>query len=643
MNYYKQISTIILIYITLFQSSVTTFSFAQSDSTDFGKSPIIVEAESAVSGSNLLTQEDGDVTYITTKSNYTGQDHPMDASCVARYTVEFEDAGSYNLFVRVRVGPGSFDDDSFFYGIGFGEKNVNVGADWHLVNGLATAGFTDHDTYVDGPGSAGTNVWKWINITKNAYQSSAGLPFSVSADNLSQTFQIGSRENGLDFDKIAFGRADLYYTVNDLDNGLPGSTTMDDSTYVYPGPPLAEGQTKFLGCSWSSNIDLNFANYWNQLTPGNMGKWESVGRTSDTSQWNWSSLDFAYNYAKDNNLLFKNHTLIWGEQQPDWINGLDSTEQIYYIETWIRMVGERYPDMDMIDVVNEPLPDHNPPDGVVGSANYKDALGGDGTTGWDWVIKSFELARQYMPNTDLILNDYSIINSNSNTSTFLQIINLLKDRGLIDGIGVQGHRFEFENTLTNTLKYNLDRLADTGLPIYISEMDLGNIGNTGTPDDEQQLQLYEKIFPILWEHPGVKGITLWGYREGSMWQETCFLIRYNGTWRPAMDWLAQYLQEYLTDVSETEYSLPAEYSLGQNYPNPFNPTTHIQYSIANTTKVTLKVFDVLGREIQELVNEVKLPGHHTATFDGQKLSSGIYFYSLQAGSFSETKKLILLK
>ncbi len=114
MNYNREISTIILIYITLFQSSATTFSFAQSDSTDFGKTPIIVEAESAVSGSNLLTQEDGAVTYITTKSNYIGQDHPLDASCVATYTVEFEDAGSYNLFVRVRVGPGSFDDDSFF-------------------------------------------------------------------------------------------------------------------------------------------------------------------------------------------------------------------------------------------------------------------------------------------------------------------------------------------------------------------------------------------------------------------------------------------------------------------------------------------------------------------------------------------------
>ncbi len=89
--------------------------------------------------------------------------------------------------------------------------------------------------------------------------------------------------------------------------------------------------------------------------------------------------------------------------------------------------------------------------------------------------------------------------------------------------------------------------------------------------------------------------------------------------------------------------IPEDYSLEQNYPNPFNPTTHIRYSIANRTKVTLKIFDVLGREIQNLVNEVKSPGQYTVTFNGQKVSSGIYFYSLHAGSFLETKKLILLK
>ncbi len=67
------------------------------------------------------------------------------------------------------------------------------------------------------------------------------------------------------------------------------------------------------------------------------------------------------------------------------------------------MVGQRYPEIDMIDVVNEPLNGHNPPDGGSGRANYKNALGGNGATGWDWVIRAFTLARQYLPNAKLII------------------------------------------------------------------------------------------------------------------------------------------------------------------------------------------------------------------------------------------------
>ena len=89
--------------------------------------------------------------------------------------------------------------------------------------------------------------------------------------------------------------------------------------------------------------------------------------------------------------------------------------------------------------------------------------------------------------------------------------------------------------------------------------------------------------------------------------------------------------------------MPERFGLKQNYPNPFNPTTHIQYTIDTTTKVTLKIFDMLGREIQVLVNDVKLPGQYTVTFDAHDLSSGIYFYSLHAGSYSETKKFSLLQ
>ncbi len=106
----------------------------------------------------------------------------------------------------------------------------------------------------------------------------------------------------------------------------------------------------------------------------------------------------------------------------------------------------------------------------------------------------------------------------------------------------------------------------------------------------------------------------------------------------------------VSDVDD--FSSVTEYSLSQNYPNPFNPSTSIQYAISSTQFVTLKVYDLLGREVATLVNEEKPAGSYNAQFTinnlpaGRQvvqLSSGIYFYKLQAGSFVETKKMILLK
>ena len=101
---------------------------------------------------------------------------------------------------------------------------------------------------------------------------------------------------------------------------------------------------------------------------------------------------------------------------------------------------------------------------------------------------------------------------------------------------------------------------------------------------------------------------------------------------------------------------PNSFLLSQNYPNPFNPTTKIKYSVPTGTlrqaqsdiRVTLKVYDLLGREVATLVNEEKPAGEYEVTFDShsseaRNLVSGIYFYQLQAGSFVETKKMILIK
>ena len=103
------------------------------------------------------------------------------------------------------------------------------------------------------------------------------------------------------------------------------------------------------------------------------------------------------------------------------------------------------------------------------------------------------------------------------------------------------------------------------------------------------------------------------------------------------------LSEIITGINNQQSNLPNRFSLSQNYPNPFNPTTIINYSIPKTSLVTIKVYDVLGREVATLVNEEKYAGNYSVQFSGSKLSSGIYFYRIQAGSFVQTKKLLLLK
>jgi alpha-glucosidase len=99
----------------------------------------------------------------------------------------------------------------------------------------------------------------------------------------------------------------------------------------------------------------------------------------------------------------------------------------------------------------------------------------------------------------------------------------------------------------------------------------------------------------------------------------------------------------ITNAREIDEVYPKEFALHQNYPNPFNPTTTINFSIADHNNVTLIVYDILGRKVVTLVNERKAPGRYSLAFDGSSLSSGIYFYKLEAGKFSAIKKLMLVK
>jgi len=94
---------------------------------------------------------------------------------------------------------------------------------------------------------------------------------------------------------------------------------------------------------------------------------------------------------------------------------------------------------------------------------------------------------------------------------------------------------------------------------------------------------------------------------------------------------------------KNELVVPTGFSLCQNYPNPFNPSTSISFSLPSRLFVSLKVFDLIGREVATIVSEEMSAGTYSRQWNAANMSSGIYFYRLQAGSFTETKRLVLLK
>jgi hypothetical protein len=140
--------------------------------------------------------------------------------------------------------------------------------------------------------------------------------------------------------------------------------------------------------------------------------------------------------------------------------------------------------------------------------------------------------------------------------------------------------------------------------------------------------------------------------EGSTitWMErgtTVHLNQGSNTIQMELYWGWMYLDYLAVPSSITEIEsgdqLPSNYLLEQNYPNPFNPVTKIVYSLPQSEKVVLKVFDVLGREIITIVDEEKSAGSYNLMFDASRLSSGVYFYRLQTGKFSQVRKMIYLK
>ena len=294
---------------------------------------------------------------------------------------------------------------------------------------------------------------------------------------------------------------------------------------------LSSNPDKFLGnITTGYQIDYGsekFYTLWNQITPENESKWDQI-EGNRRGSFNWTNTDRIKNYAKQHHFPFKWHTLIWGSQYPKWLDNLSKEEQYKAIVEWFDAIKKRYPDLPIIDVVNEAVAGHAP-------APYKEALGGDGRTGYDWIIKAFEMAYERWPDAILIYNDYNTFQWN--TDQFIDLVRTLRDAGApIDAYGCQSH--DLTDCNVNNFKSAMTKLQNAlKMPMYSTEYDIG------TDDDNLQLQRYQEQIPVMWEADYCAGITLWGYIYGHTWTTNgnSGIIK-NGKDRPAMTWLRQYMQ-----------------------------------------------------------------------------------------------------
>jgi GH35 family endo-1,4-beta-xylanase len=303
---------------------------------------------------------------------------------------------------------------------------------------------------------------------------------------------------------------------------------------------LAKDASKFLGNitqGTSSTVDVrsDFGTYWNQATAENECKWGSV-ETSKGS-YNFTGCKKAYDWAKQNNAHFKFHALVWGSQYPSYIEKLSVDETKTAITNWFNAVQKQFPDIEMIDVVNEAIrTGTNTYHSGYEKTKIREALGGDDNNSYKFVTTAFQMARERWPKAILIYNDYNTFQWQVDEG--IDLVKKLKASGtnLVDAYGQQGH--DLNGLDVNTLKTTIKKIHDqVGIPLFISEYDIG------TADDATQKKYYSEQIPVFWEAEYVAGVTLWGYIYGSTWltDGNSGLIK-NGSDRSAMTWLKDYMK-----------------------------------------------------------------------------------------------------
>lgn len=312
---------------------------------------------------------------------------------------------------------------------------------------------------------------------------------------------------------------------------------------------------------------LRYEALWDQLTCENESKWGSIVNCKVSSaqegvqKWNWKNSDAHYKWCKENGVLFKFHCLLWTSQWPSCLANCSASELKQQVEYWMDAVAIKYPDLSMIDVVNEAIRGHaEGTENGHSSADFKKLLSqalGNSTNPYDykWIAEGFRMARKRFPNAVLIYNDYNTFTWQKND--FIDLVASLVQQGApIDAYGHQSHDLDDyykNNQITNfgnTLKEIHNSITQKGgkeLLCYITEYDISQ------GDDNTYETIMKNTFKPMWEADYVAGITIWGFVNGATWRDNTGLVTSSGADRSGMKWLKSYMATDEAKNAESPY------------------------------------------------------------------------------------------
>jgi hypothetical protein len=302
------------------------------------------------------------------------------------------------------------------------------------------------------------------------------------------------------------------------------------------------------------------------------------------------------------------------------------------------------------------MPTHAP-------APFAGALGGSGSTGYDWIIKSFKMARKRWPKAILMYNDYNNIEWDKDVQyTYDLVKKMIEVDAPIDAIGCQAH--DAFRRPTSKVKSNIDKLASLGLPIFITEYDIQ------VTDDNKQLKIMKEQFPMFWNHPKIAGITYWGYIVGATWRNGTGLMRSNGTERPALTWLKKYVNENPNPSNDfpdllkfgEEVSIRASVRTHGQGTVKHDPTKdsyeknaifrnmnisqngsfiHVSFRSAANSSALLSVYDLNGNIVHSAKIKARTGPMQTYNFCTDGMSKGYYVVKVHSDNIDLKKGVVL--